>query len=533
MTEPIPSPAGSWRWKSLFLLLFCAIAGLHLWALARMPSYFVDEAVSLSRATAVLATGRPVGVFDSPQFALLGGNGALIPPLGYYFDAALLAVGLPTSIPTLRLVSLSFGLLYLLCSALLAGRLFGPLAACLTLTFTGLSPAFIWGTHISRPDVTAAALGFLGVVLAINASAGASRIALSSFLGGLALSCHGRALAHLITQLVVLVVSRGRRLFQLKPLMALAAGLGAAGLVLFVLQIVPYAQNAATLHAHVESMRAVAPPVASGSIHVILETVKEFLLIWRQLNPVAWPLFALGAPLLLVTKSQQERTVAMLVVTTLAAGLLTIHGMVPVKMIMISPVLDLMIPLILFSILPRLPLRQPLVTALVFVAALPLGMQMEKGLKDLLTVDSGCAEENDAFRAALAQQLSPGASVMGEETFWPLVTDHPYYSWKLLRLLTESRGGTLGEALEHFHPDYFIVDKGLRVFLKDEPFEDRFYESMRISGTELWQAISKHATIPVKLQTACYGRMELWRLDWNPSAMSPVSPLPESSTSPQ
>lgn len=511
---PANTPAPPALLLFLFLLIFGASAVLHATSLVRLPSYFVDEGLTLSRTQSLMETGSAAGPLDREVLEQSGSGTAAIPHFSYWLYSLPLRSGLPLTIPSLRWIALAAGLVCMLATAAIAWQVMGVGGACVVAAWEGFAPGFIWGSHIARPDVAAAALGMLGVAITWRRSDSAWRGFVGAFFSLLSLAAHLRGLIPLAGHLCSSL--SGKDAFRGRPRFFIASTSGClCGLALFAFwQLSGAGAYPATLAAQSQALTGAAPPVAHGSFVIIFESLRELDSILRSLYPTAWPLLYAALPLLYLAHGADERRLAAFICASLLAGVLLIHGMVRVKMIVLAPAFDLLIALALIRLIPRIPVslflrRSAFVLSLALVAA-----QGYRTSADLLAVDSGCAGENDAFQAALEAQVGEGTSIMSEETYWPLLMKHRFLPWKALRTVAELRGTSLEETLVSFHPDYFLIDNQLRYFLREAATEDRFVESMRVSGRELFSALSKHGALSVKMRTACYGDLELWRLRW-------------------
>jgi len=142
-------------------LLIAALIGLHVWSLLRFPPPFVDEAWLASRAWGFVQSGRCFGALDVGIFDYVDGYWTFLPCLSVMLQAAALKLAGAPSLPAARLVSLFFGLVLLGAVYWLGVRLRGRRLGGLSLLLVGLSYPFFYSAHLARPDVIAAALGYL------------------------------------------------------------------------------------------------------------------------------------------------------------------------------------------------------------------------------------------------------------------------------------------------------------------------------------------------------------------------------------
>src|SRR5438067_3298267 len=144
----------SW-WPAAVLLLASPIL-LSFWSLLRTPPPFLDEVWFANRAWALLRTGLNFGTLDQGVFDHFDGYWTYFPLLPSYFQGLSFQLfGL--SLFSLRLTSLAFGFVLLAALYGIARPCGGGRVAVLAVSLVGLSRAFLYSSHLGRPDVMVAA----------------------------------------------------------------------------------------------------------------------------------------------------------------------------------------------------------------------------------------------------------------------------------------------------------------------------------------------------------------------------------------
>jgi hypothetical protein len=111
--------------------------------------------------------------------------------------------------------------------------------------------------------------------------------------------------------------------------------------------------------------------------------------------------------------------------------------------------------------------------------------------------------------------ISINDSIMGAQTFWFGLYDHPYYSWEGLTYYQRYRpGSTIVQALGEFHPDILIVDQHLDSFISDTRLESAYGESLRLPRREVEAVLRERASLLLTYDSAYYGIVRVYRLRW-------------------
>lgn len=528
MEDQIQSQARSRRrWKYIIIVELLFVAAIHVISLTSVPDYFVDESLSLSRVLGLVAHGTAVGPMDEQCFKELQDGSGSIPALGYLLYSLPIRLGAAPSIATLRAVNLLFELVMLAALTGYLARVIDPRSAALFVLISGFSPAFFWGAHVARTDALAAALAFTGLALVGIAPERRLSLFAGACLAGLGIACHPRAIIHGISLPVFTLALRGRRFWNPACLGALATGAGLAGVVFWRLQIAPFGDLQSFLEGYRLQLHSSAPPVARGSAAMLMVSLREFYGVLTFLYSWLWPLL-LASPFFVACFPDRQRFFppALLSFTTIILGLLTIHGMIPVKMIMVTPAMELSVA-VLFGALGAGALRQWVQSVVITVLMIPVCLEIMEEERLLLLYKSTCAAGEHSLGETLRSAIPPGAAVLAEETYWPHLMEHPYVPWKILRPISEIRGITLEDAMSRYHPEVVLVDGGMKVFLNDHPFDDTFFESLRVPEQEFFAILKRHGSLSRTVESTCHGNIDIWQLSWDlhPDPASGSAPL--------
>src|SRR5438128_1773867 len=177
-------PIRSAPWWATAAALLVPPALLSFWSLLRTPPPFIDEVWFANRAWAYLQTGLNFGTMDEGVWDHFDGHWTYFPWLPSLFEAlAFRFLGL--SLFALRIPSLAFGLVLLGAVYAIARHFGGRRLALLSLLLVGLSRAFVYSSHLGRPDVIGAAFGFGAIALYLTDRS--RSVSPASLLSGLAI----------------------------------------------------------------------------------------------------------------------------------------------------------------------------------------------------------------------------------------------------------------------------------------------------------------------------------------------------------
>jgi 4-amino-4-deoxy-L-arabinose transferase-like glycosyltransferase len=490
--------------------LLGGFAIFHLLTLLRAPIPFVDEGWNASRAWGLLHTGQAFGTLDAGVFDKYPTYWAYFPWLG----AALQALGLALFGPNLfaiRVVSLVAGVGLLFAIYIIARRLYGRRVGLLALVLVASSNAFMISSHLGRNDILVAAFGFAAVALYVTDSG--HRFSVRSLLCGLAvgltLDIHFNGIIYGPAVLVLYLLDYGWRAVRVPRFWGFVAG-GLGGVLFFlVMHILPNPQTYFTLFA-----------LGNGTSRTPPVLVPEWQVWWSALVDTLTPL-DMRVPLILVAvgvlirrRSAADKKVLALGGVLLLLFLTVIRTKGLFYAILLSPAADLVLAGGLGILLQgwRRPSRLAAVRIALVVGLLLAGLiRVFSPLANNAMVSYQAAL--DGIRAA----VPAGRSVIGSQNYWFALTDQPYYSWEqLIYYRRYAPGSTLAEALRALHPDYFIFDRQVDLFISDQPERlPVFFQQRYLPKTELTTFLAQHGRLVLTMPTEQFGNIEVYHLNWN------------------
>jgi 4-amino-4-deoxy-L-arabinose transferase-like glycosyltransferase len=516
-------------WALLTALLLGA-AAIGLLSLLRTPAPFIDEVWFANRAWGFVQTGLNFGTLDEGVWNRYDGYWTYFPWLPTYFvSLAFQVFGL--SLFSLRVTSLVFGLVLLVALYSIADRLAGQRVAVLTVVLAALSRAFVYSSHLGRPDIMAAAFGFGAIALYIGDRS--TRWPIPTFLAGLAIGfafeSHPFGSIYVPIVLALFWLDHGWRAIRSRRFWGFVAG-GAAGLVFYAaLHVLPYPQTYFAIN-NIAALAAGAvrtPPLLTPDPAVWLQAVVDMAVQFGSLWNVRIPLIVLGAVALWRSRAASDRRLLGVTVVVLLTYLVLIRNKNPWYAVMATPAGDLLAAIALER-LSRLPLSQ-VARHLPFVDWRPACSWWRTartaaivGLVALVAVPTmtrATGDPLDDYQVTLdriRQVVRPGSSAVGPATYWFGLTDERYVSWEqMVYYRRYAPGSSVGDSLRALGADYFITDPYIEKFFRDTPRTSVNAQQLLLPKSELDSFLAERASLADVIDTPTYGKVRVYQLDWS------------------
>jgi 4-amino-4-deoxy-L-arabinose transferase-like glycosyltransferase len=526
-TESLDLSRPSWSWLSLALPLAAALL-LGLFSLLRTPAPFIDEVWFANRAWGFVQNGLNFGTLDEGVWNRFDGYWTYFPLLPTYFvSLAFHVFGL--SLFSLRLTSLVFGLILLVGLYTIADRLGGRRLAVLTVVLVSLSRAFVYSSHLGRPDIMGAAFGFGAIALYVAERSRRLPLAtaLAGFLVGLAFESHpfGAIYGPMIGALFL--IDYGWRALFNRRLWAFALGTGVGLLFYGALHVLPYPQTYLAING-IAALAAGAvrtPPLFNPDPAVWLQSGLDMALQFGSLWNVRIPFIALGAFLLWRSGARSDRRLLAICAVVLVAYFGLIRNKNPWYAVMAAPAGDLLVAvclerltrLRLSDLAARLPfvdwkslsgawhrLRWAAVVGIIAVLAVPTLVR---------TVESPMGDYELTLER-IRQTVPPGSSVVGPATYWFGLTDERYVSWEqLVYYRRYAPGSNVSDGMVALGADYFISDPYIEKFFRDTPRPSVNSQQLLLPKSEMDAFLAERTHLAAVIETETYGAVKIYRVD--------------------
>jgi 4-amino-4-deoxy-L-arabinose transferase-like glycosyltransferase len=504
VAEPI---TGFRSWLAVGTLLV-GFAVFHLLTLMRQPAPFVDEAWNANRAWALLHTGQAFGTLDAGVFDRYPDYGIYFPWLG----TAIHAVGLALFGPDLfavRIVSLVFGLVLLLAVYIIAARLYHHVTGLIATALVGLSNPFLISSHFGRHEIIDATFGFAAI--ALNVTDTGDRVSLRSvlcgLLAGLTLDIHFNGVIYGPVLLALYLFDYGWRILRVPRFWAFVAGGLIAAAFFLTIHILPNPQTYFTLFRLGNA--AGAPPMLVPDAQLWWGAITN---IFAPLD-MRLPLLVAAVAVLIARRSRSDKKLLVVLSVLFLTFLLVVPTKALFYMIQVSPAMDLVLGAGLGILLQGRRTRSLWIMARI---ALVLGLLCAGVLRSLPPLlDNGMSD----YRIVLdriRQVVPAGSTVMGSQNYWFARPDQPYYSWEQLLYYRRFKpDSTLADALQAFHPDYFIFDQRVDLFIaEDLEALPPYLRALFISKSELSADLDEHARLILTMPTNQLGEIRVYKLTW-------------------
>ena len=500
------------RKKGILAALFAAVIAVHLWSLMRFPLPFVDDAWFASRAWGFILTRRNFGPLDVGVFDRFEGYWTFFPWLPTWFQSlALRLAGVP-SLFAVRMVSLFFGLVLLGAVCAIAYRLGGWQLSFWSMLIVSTSWAFSYSAHLARPDIIAAAFGFVALALYLYHH---SRRWWMSLLSGLcvalAFEVHPHSAIYGLALVGLYFVRWRWSLFRQRAFWCFVAGVG-VGLVFYaVLYIFPSPNTFFALN-RLAFAPTHTPPLLTFDLSVLAQSVEDMGRLLLPMYHVLIPVVVGAVFILCRQRSESARTLVTLIGVLLAASILLIRNKGHYYAILFTPAIDLVVASLACEV-GRHPWHGSPVDYISRIVV--WGGCLAGVLLNLTLLRYNFVRIYQTVQSRINQVVRPGESIMAPQTYWFGLYDHTYYSWEeLVYYRRYAPGSTVEDALREFRPDVMIIDESWDCFISDQPGDSPYLQHLRLSRTEMETFLERQADLVVEFDGAAYGQVRVYRIAW-------------------
>jgi hypothetical protein len=118
----------------------------------------------------------------------------------------------------------------------------------------------------------------------------------------------------------------------------------------------------------------------------------------------------------------------------------------------------------------------------------------------------------DSAMQFVRQNVPPGKSIIGQETYWLARPDDPNYAWEQIIYYERFKAGSsLQDAMSYLRPDYIILDTLTDGFLLDDPIPA--YQNVAVPPAEMSAFLNQHATLIAGQTNGTYGTIRIYRIN--------------------
>lgn len=495
-------------------LLLVGLIGLHGWSLSRFPPPFVDEAWLTSRAWGFVESGRCFGALDAGIFDYGDGYWTFLPCLSVMLQAAALRLAGAPELLASRLISLIFGLVLLAGVYGIGLKLGGRRLGWMSLFLVGVSYPFFYSAHLARPDVIAAALGYLALAVYL-ADREYRRGWVGGMIGltlGLAFEIHPNSAIFGVALGALYVWDLGAGVVRSRQFYGCLAG-GMLGLGVYAaMHILPYPGNFFEFNQYAFHATH-APPLFTLDVSILAESVVETFAFQAAALSLLTPVVALGVVELARRRDAPDKTLLLLSGSLLGSYALLVRLKAGYYAIFLAPMLLIIAARYLLEGLAA-PWRGRWRD---YLSRLAWGLTLVSLGMNLLMLGENSYAEYLASQKQIQAWVRQEDVILGPQIYWFGMTQHPYlYLEQIAYYRHFHPGSSLEDALRRYRPTLFIKDNHLRGYLEGSRQEgDTLFGYLALSPEELEDALRRHARPIAEFESRIAGKTTLYRFDWD------------------
>ncbi len=455
------------RWLSVGLILATtALVVVSLLCLTTYPAVFIDEPWYSNTAWNLVTKGVN---FDSMFTGALDQWPAYWvrwPLIGNLPLAAAFSIG-GLGLFQARLTSWLLGIVLLALVFALGRRLYSTLTAALTTTLLGLSYVFLQASHYARVDIFLACAITAALYLFVVGVQDNKRWAffVAGLITSLSVDIHMNGALFAISLSTLFIVVYGKQVLRTRFTWYFATGAG-LGLIYYLgVHIIP---NPATYFEISRGWQGsmMRPPLATLNPIAILQSLVAEIGRYHFFDyGLDFALIGASGLFLSARRNKLDRLLVIFIGTAFILFVLLIQSKHDIYAILFYPFFLLMVAETLISLLRGSRKMEP--QWLFTVAILMLFI-----FNSAIHIARPIAENRDYDYYAVTNQIRAdipaGARVMGLPNWWLGLADYDYRSVMDLTYYHFFNNYTATQSLETVHPDYIVVDTGLRGLLMDQ-----------------------------------------------------------------
>lgn len=124
-------------------------------------------------------------------------------------------------------------------------------------------------------------------------------------------------------------------------------------------------------------------------------------------------------------------------------------------------------------------------------------------------------QDYEHIQHQLNQLVKPGERIMGSQTFWFGLYEHPYYSWEqMIYYQRYAPQSSLEDTFKVFHPDLFIIDDHLEKYISDGKGPELYDQYLYLPRAEVDQILATYGDLIATLNDGMDTYVKVYRLHW-------------------
>jgi 4-amino-4-deoxy-L-arabinose transferase-like glycosyltransferase len=456
------------RWITVGLVVITIVVVIaSLLSLTTYPPVFIDEPWYSDAAWNLANKGVNFESMSAGALDQWPAYWVRWPLIGNLPLAAAFAIG-GLGLFQARLVSWLLGVLLLGLVFALGRRLYSTLTAALTTTLLAVSPVFLQASHYARVDIFLACFVTAALYLFVVGVQDNKRWVsfAAGLIIGLSVDIHMNGALFALSLTMLFVVAYGKQMFRTRNIWYFAAGAVVAVIYYLVVHVAP---NPASYFEITRGWQGsmMQPPLASLNPIVILRSLAGEVGRYHFYDHgLDFALIGASVLFLCVRRNKSDRLIVTFVGTAFLLFVFLVQGKHDIYAILFYPFFLLMVAEAFASLLREGRRTDP---RRIFTGAILVLFVISSALHVARPVYASRGYDYYDVTNRIRQTIPVGARVAGLPTWWlGLSESYDYRSIMNLTYYHFFNDYTVTQSLEAIHPDYMIVDSGLRGILVDQ-----------------------------------------------------------------
>lgn len=508
--------------EGLFLWTVAIVVGIimtiHLVYLVRFPPVFIDESWYSNVVWNYLKTGSNFDSLHVDVAKMLGISGLRWPNMGF-IDIVFWSIGarvLGFGLFQLRLVSWIFGLLLLTVTFLVGERLYGKATGIIATLLLSLSPPFLQASHYVRPDVmlaAAAMLSFLLLLLAVEKEKWWAHF-ISGLILGLSLDIHPNAILFVPGTFFIYLLAYKRGFFKKLGIWLNAAGFLIGIFYFITVQVLPDLQSFFIVYKMLLSYTHDMPLLSFSLTNIIKSAVAEIGRYHFYDNGLDFALIGAGILYVACRRLKSDRKLLLLIITAFIGFVLIVGNKHDIYAINLYPFLALIVSETLVSLFRDVNGSKQ---QRIFISSFFIFMLINSAFHFGRPISQYKNYDYYAITDKIKNVIPMGSRIIGLPNWWLGFTGYDYKSNLNLTYYHFIKGYDLSESLEQLHPDFIIVDNGLRDFLVDQDIykTGAGFEIYKLPRQEFYDFLTMRGEKIMEFSDRWHGIFQIYAIHWD------------------
>jgi glycosyltransferase involved in cell wall biosynthesis len=481
------------------------VLALHFRSLMRYPAPFTDEAWFASRAWAYCETHRTFGPLDRGVFDRFAGYWTYFPWLPNLLQSLMYWNSDSPNLYAIRLLSVLGGIVLAGAVFSIGKRIGGPTTAWLSIFLLLLSRPFFFSAHLARYDILVAAFGFSAIALALKTDRNIWIHLIAGLAIGAAFETHPNGALFGPVVLALYFLQHGKAAFKDRKMWSFVSGVSIGLGIYAALHIVQYPETWLSLN-RIAGGDTHLPPLMQPT--TLLISFRKFISLLFYSSPYLSPVAVIAILYFIYTRTTENKMMLVIILGILLMHNLLIQHKFLYYAILFSPAFDLAIAHFVFQV----DFKSRVINLAVKGATFALILC--SAIYTLLPLRWDWSSDFKTAGTMISRNLRPEESVMGNQLWWFILSNHEYRSWEELYYFRRYKpDATLEDAFREFRPHVFIIDDHVAAFIK-EGQASGYAAQLGIRNSELKAILAKYGRLRGEFDGGYYGKIRIYEMRW-------------------